>query len=250
MTSSNLSRAREQPSSTTPVVSCRDIRKTYKLGEQRLEVLKGISFDIMPGEFVAIMGPSGSGKSTLLNLIGALDTPTSGHLMLAGTDIAARDSDALAHLRNRLIGFVFQQFNLLRRTSALENVKLPLIYSQDHEHGRNSDAIALKRLADVGLEDRQHHTSAQLSGGQQQRVAIARALVTNPSLILADEPTGALDTKTSIDIMDLFTKLHTEGMTIIMVTHEPDIAAYAERLLRFRDGLLVDDVKQVPKAMS
>ncbi len=249
MTRTNVSPTEDQPqaSGRIPVVSCRDLRKTYKLGEQRLEVLKGISFDIMAGEFVAIMGPSGSGKSTLLNLIGALDTPTSGRLMLAGTDIGKLDSDALAHLRNRLIGFVFQQFNLLRRTSALENVKLPLIYSHDHVH--DPDAVALERLAEVGLEDRQHHTSAQLSGGQQQRVAIARALVTNPQLILADEPTGALDTKTSVDIMALFSKLHGAGMTIIMVTHEPDIAAYAERLLRFRDGLLVEDVKQVPKAM-
>ena len=249
MTLANASSFQDQPKGV-PVVSCRDLRKTYKLGEQRLDVLQGISFDIMPGEFVAIMGPSGSGKSTLLNLIGALDTPTSGSLMLAGTDIAHLDSDSLAHLRNRLIGFVFQQFNLLRRTSALENVKLPLIYSHDPEHARDADGVALQRLTEVGLEDRQHHTSAQLSGGQQQRVAIARALVTNPRLILADEPTGALDTKTSIDIMDLFTKLHKEGMTIVMVTHEPDIAAYAERLLRFRDGLLVEDVKQVPKVMS
>lgn len=230
-----------------PVVSCRDLKKTYMLGEQPLEVLKGISFDIMPAEFVAIMGPSGSGKSTLLNLIGALDVPTSGHLAIGGTDIADLDSDALAHLRNRLIGFVFQQFNLLRRTSALENVKLPLLYSEGLVG--DADAVALRRLAEVGLADRQNHTSAQLSGGQQQRVAIARALVTDPKLILADEPTGALDTKTSKDIMDLFTKLHSQGMTIIMVTHEPDIASYAGRLLRFRDGQLVEDVQQVPRAM-
>ncbi|MGD9670082.1 MAG: ABC transporter ATP-binding protein [Hyphomicrobiaceae bacterium] len=248
MISTLPSRATGADPATTPVVSCRDLGKTYMLGERRLEVLKGISFDIMPAEFVAIMGPSGSGKSTLLNLIGALDTPTSGHLSLAGTDITARSSDELAHLRNRLIGFVFQQFNLLRRTSALENVKLPLLYSE--RQSTDPDSVALQRLAQVGLADRSDHTSAQLSGGQQQRVAIARALVTDPQLILADEPTGALDTKTSKDIMELFTRLHDEGMTIIMVTHEPDIAAYAGRLLRFRDGELIEDVRQVPKAMS
>ncbi len=248
MTDATLSAAAARDPATTPVVSCRDLAKTYMLGERPLEVLKGITFDIMPAEFVAIMGPSGSGKSTLLNLIGALDTPTSGHLALAGTDITTLDSDALAHLRNRSIGFVFQQFNLLRRTSALENVKLPLLYSE--RPVADSDALALRRLSQVGLVDRSHHTSAQLSGGQQQRVAIARALVTDPKIILADEPTGALDTKTSMDIMELFTKLHDAGMTIIMVTHEPDIAAYAGRLLRFRDGQLVEDVRQVPKGMS
>jgi ABC-type lipoprotein export system ATPase subunit len=230
-----------------PVVSCRDLTKTYIMGEQKLQVLRGVSFDIMPGEFVAIMGPSGSGKSTLLNLIGALDSPTSGTLQIDGTDVSGLGSDELAHLRNRTIGFVFQQFNLLRRTSALDNVKLPLMYSAHKLE--NADAAARKRLVEVGLGDRQGHTAAQLSGGQQQRVAIARALVTDPRLILADEPTGALDTKTSEDIMQLFTKLHGEdGLTIIMVTHEPDVAAYAERLLRFRDGLLVEDVRQTPKA--
>jgi putative ABC transport system ATP-binding protein len=231
-----------------PVLSCRDLTKTYIMGEQSLQVLRGVSFDVWPGEFVAIMGPSGSGKSTLLNLIGALDTPTSGNLTIGGTDVGGLGSDDLAHLRNSVVGFVFQQFNLLRRTSALDNVKLPLLYSirpiEDlHE-------VARKRLIEVGLGDRQDHTPSQLSGGQQQRVAIARALVTNPKLILADEPTGALDTHTSADIMELFTKLHHAGMTIIMVTHEPDIADYAERLLRFRDGLLVDDVRQTPKVMA
>jgi ABC-type lipoprotein export system ATPase subunit len=228
-----------------PVVSCRDIRKTYVMGEQSLDVLRGVSFDILPGEFVAIMGPSGSGKSTLLNLIGALDSPTSGTLTIAGTDVAGLDSDALADLRNRFIGFVFQQFNLLRRTSALDNVRLPLLYAM----GRTVDgeAAARKRLTEVGLGDRLDHTPSQLSGGQQQRVAIARALVTDPKLILADEPTGALDTNTSNDIMRLFGQLHRTGMTVIMVTHEPDIAEYAERVLRFRDGMLVEDVRQIPK---
>jgi ABC-type lipoprotein export system ATPase subunit len=217
------------------------------MGEQSLQVLRGVSFDVQPGEFVAIMGPSGSGKSTLLNLIGALDSPTSGTLRIAGTDVSGLDDDELAHLRNRIIGFVFQQFNLLRRTSALENVKLPLLYSTTPID--DPDGVARKRLFEVGLGERQDHTAAQLSGGQQQRVAIARALVTDPKLILADEPTGALDTQASKDLLELFTKFHHAGMTIIMVTHEPDIAAYAGRLLRFRDGLLVDDMRQTPKAM-
>jgi putative ABC transport system ATP-binding protein len=231
-----------------PVVSCRELTKTYVMGEQTLQALRGVSFDVQPGEFVAIMGPSGSGKSTLLNLIGALDTPTSGELTIGGTDVGGLTSDELAHLRNRVIGFVFQQFNLLRRTSALDNVKLPLLYSMS----RTGDAeeAARKRLVEVGLGDRQDHTPSQLSGGQQQRVAIARALVTDPQIILADEPTGALDTRTSMDIMTLFTALHKTGMTIIMVTHEPDIADYAERLLRFRDGMLVDDIRQTPKVMA
>jgi putative ABC transport system ATP-binding protein len=231
-----------------PVVSCSDLTKTYSMGEHSLQVLRGVSFDVRPGEFVAIMGPSGSGKSTLLNLIGALDTPTSGSLTIGGTDVGGLDDDELAHLRNRVIGFVFQQFNLLRRTSALDNVKLPLLYSTAQMD--DMDEAASKRLVEVGLGDRQDHTPSQLSGGQQQRVAIARALVTDPQLILADEPTGALDTQTSKDIMELFTKLHRTGMTIIMVTHEADIADYAERLLRFRDGVLVDDVRQVPKVMA
>jgi putative ABC transport system ATP-binding protein len=238
---------RPQPAGQ-PVVSCRDLTKTYVMGEQSLQVLRGVSFDVRPGEFVAVMGPSGSGKSTLLNLIGALDTPTSGSLRIGGTDVSGLSSDELAHLRNRFIGFVFQQFNLLRRTSALDNVKLPLVYSTAHI--KDADAAARQRLTEVGLGDRQDHTAAQLSGGQQQRVAIARALVTDPQLILADEPTGALDTRTSADIMQLFTKLHLQGMTIIMVTHEPDIAEYAGRLLRFRDGVLVDDVRQNPKVTA
>ena len=238
---------RPQPAGQ-PVVSCRDLTKTYVMGEQSLQVLRGVSFDVRPGEFVAVMGPSGSGKSTLLNLIGALDTPTSGALTIGGTDISGLSGDELAHLRNRIIGFVFQQFNLLRRTSSLDNVKLPLLYSTARLN--NAAAAARQRLIEVGLGDRQDHTPGQLSGGQQQRVAIARALVTDPRLILADEPTGALDTQTSADIMQLFTKLHQAGMTIIMVTHEPDIAEYAERLLRFRDGLLVEDVRQTPKVTA
>ncbi|MDX2264231.1 MAG: ABC transporter ATP-binding protein [Hyphomicrobiales bacterium] len=233
---------------TAPLIACRDVTKTYVMGEQSLQVLKGVSFEIARGEFVAIMGPSGSGKSTLLNLIGALDTPTSGQLFIDGADIGALGADALADLRNRVIGFVFQQFNLLKRTSALENVKLPLLYAG--ERGRDADARAEKRLREVGLGERLDHTPAQLSGGQQQRVAMARALVTDPQLILADEPTGALDTETSIEIMKLLSELHRKGLTVVLVTHEPDIAEYAERLLRFRDGLLIEDIRQRPRAAA
>lgn len=232
----------------TPIISCRDLRKSYPMGEQMLEVLKGVSFDIWPGEFVAIMGPSGSGKSTLLNLIGALDKPSSGGLTIDGSEIGGLDSDELAHLRNRVIGFVFQQFNLLSRTSALDNVKLPLLYAR--RTIVDPDAMARERLAEVGLEERADHTPGQLSGGQQQRVAIARALVTGPKIILADEPTGALDTRTSNELMALFTKLHRRKMTIVMVTHEPEVAAYAERLMRFRDGQLESDTRQLPQTIS
>jgi ABC-type lipoprotein export system ATPase subunit len=187
------------------------------------------------------MGPSGSGKSTLMNLIGALDTPTSGELAINGVSIASLDGDALADLRNRTIGFVFQQFNLLRRTTALENVKLPLAYARDASKQARGDELAAQRLREVGLADRMDHVPSQLSGGQQQRVAIARALVNSPSLILADEPTGALDTQTSEEIMHLFRRLCEQGMTVIIVTHEPDVAAYAARLLRVRDGRIVED---------
>lgn len=223
----------------TTLISARNLTKTYKMGEQTVHALREVSFEIMRGEFVAIMGPSGSGKSTLLNLLGALDTPTSGSLAIDGSDIAKLDQDALARLRNRVIGFVFQQFNLLQRTSALQNVKLPLLYMPNRPG--DMDELARKRLEQVGLGQRTDHTPSQLSGGQQQRVAIARALVTNPGLILADEPTGALDTETSIEIMKLFESLRASGLTIILVTHEPDIAEYAERILRFRDGRIVED---------
>ncbi len=230
----------QQPQAAAqPVISCRDLTKTYIMGEQSLQVLRGVSFDIWPGEFVAIMGPSGSGKSTLLNLIGALDSPTSGMLSIDGIEVGGLSGDELAHLRNRTIGFVFQQFNLLRRTSALENVKLPLLYSQSGLAG--ADAAARKRLAEVGLGDRLDHTPAQLSGGQQQRVAIARALVTNPRVILADEPTGALDTRTSFELMGLLQELNRDGMTVVLVTHEHDIATFASRIVGFRDGHVVDD---------
>jgi ABC-type lipoprotein export system ATPase subunit len=225
----------------TPVVSARNLSKTYQLGEVAVHALREVSFDIMRGEFVAIMGPSGSGKSTLMNLIGALDTPTSGELAINGVSIASLDGDELADLRNRTIGFVFQQFNLLRRTSALDNVKLPLAYARDASKQAQANELAAQRLREVGLAERMDHVPSQLSGGQQQRVAIARALVNAPSLILADEPTGALDTQTSEEIMHLFRRLCEQGMTVIIVTHEPDVAAYAARLLRVRDGRIVED---------
>ena len=224
-----------------PVVSARHLTKTYQLGEIAVHALRDVSFDIHPGEFVAIMGPSGSGKSTLMNLIGALDTPTSGELAINGTPISSLGKDQLADLRNRTIGFVFQQFNLLARTSALDNVKLPLAYSRDKVKMARGDELAAQRLQEVGLGNRMDHVPSQLSGGQQQRVAIARALVNSPSLILADEPTGALDTETSLEIMALFRRLTESGMTVILVTHEPDVAAHAKRLLRVRDGRIVED---------
>jgi putative ABC transport system ATP-binding protein len=224
-----------------PVVSAQHLTKTYQLGEFDVHALRDVSFQIHRGEFVAIMGPSGSGKSTLMNLIGALDTPTSGDLSIDGVPIGSLDRDALAKLRNRTIGFVFQQFNLLPRTTALENVKLPLVYSRNPEWLAQASELAEKRLREVGLGERMRHVPSQLSGGQQQRVAIARALVNSPSLILADEPTGALDTETSLEIMGLFKRLTQQGMTVIIVTHEPDVAAHAQRLLRVRDGRIVED---------
>ena len=225
-----------------PLIAARHLDKTYQLGEQQVQALRDVSFEIQPGEFVAIMGPSGSGKSTLMNIIGALDTPSAGTMEIDGADVAGMNADQLADLRNRTIGFVFQQFNLLRRTTALDNVKLPLLYSRHRPPDLNLAARA--SLAQVNLSDRLDHQPSQLSGGQQQRVAIARALVNSPRLILADEPTGALDTHTSAEIMALFTRLNAAGLTIIVVTHEPDVATYARRLLRMRDGRLVADERQ------
>jgi len=222
-----------------PVVAARNLCKTYQLGEQAVHALRDVSFEIQHGEFVAIMGPSGSGKSTLMNLIGALDVPTAGELRLDGVSVATLDRDQLAGLRNHTIGFVFQQFNLLARTTALDNVKLPLTYAEPRP--ADPDAIARRCLEQVGLGDRMDHVPSRLSGGQQQRVAIARALVNGPSLILADEPTGALDSATSLEILNLFRALNAQGMTIIMVTHELDVASHARRLLRVRDGKLVED---------
>ena len=227
---------------TAPLIVADDVRKTYVLGEQTVRALDGASFAINEGEFVAIMGPSGSGKSTMMNLIGALDVPTSGALLLNGRNIAELSSDALADLRNRTIGFVFQQFNLLPRTIALRQVMLPLVYA----HPRHTDAEGAARrcLAAVDLANRMDHLPSQLSGGQQQRVAIARALVNAPKLLLADEPTGALDTRTTEEIMQLFCQLNAEGITVVLVTHEPDVAAYARRKIVFRDGRILEDKVQ------
>ena len=228
-----------------PLIAARHLCKTYQLGEQQVQALRDVSFEIQPGDFVAIMGPSGSGKSTLMNMIGALDSPTAGAMEIDGADVASMNPDQLADVRNRTIGFVFQQFNLLRRTSALENVKLPLLYSRHRPPDLNQAARASLELVNLG--DRAGHQPSQLSGGQQQRVAIARALVNSPRLMLADEPTGALDSQTSADIMALFTRLNAAGLTIIVVTHEPDVAAYARRLLRMRDGRLVADERTAGK---
>ena len=225
------------------LIEARSLVKTYCMGEQVVQALNGVSLDIDAGEFVAIMGASGSGKSTLMNILGCLDRPSSGTLHLAGEEVDGLDGDALASIRNRRIGFVFQQFNLLPRTSALDNVELPMVYAGVKPAERRTRAlVALQR---VGLADRAAHTPAELSGGQQQRVAIARALVNQPSLILADEPTGALDTHTSEEIMQLLAELNGQGMTIVMVTHEADIASWARRRVVFRDGRIVEDRLQL-----
>jgi putative ABC transport system ATP-binding protein len=227
------------------LIDVRDLVKTYTLGDQALQALDGVSLQIQAGDFVAIMGASGSGKSTLMNILGCLDTPTSGEYRLAGEPVHRMRADALARLRNRQIGFVFQQFNLLPRTSALENVELPMVYAGVKAAERRTRALAA--LQRVGLGARADHTPNQLSGGQQQRVAIARALVNQPSLILADEPTGALDSKTSEDVMALLADLHRQGLTVVLVTHENDIAAWAQRVLVFRDGRVVEDRAQAPR---
>ena len=227
------------------LIEIRDLRKIYALGEEPVAALDGVSLTIDSGEFVAIMGASGSGKSTLLNILGCLDTPTSGSYLLDGIEVAKRTPTELAHVRNRKLGFVFQNFNLLARTSAIENVELPDFYL--NRLGRTARrARALELLKRVGLEGRGTHTPAQLSGGQQQRVAIARALMNAPPVLFADEPTGNLDTKSSVEIMNLFTELSAEGITIVMVTHEDDIAAYAKRHLVMRDGHLIRDERTTP----
>ena len=221
------------------VIKIRDIRRDFPLGQEIVKVLKGIDLDIEKGEYVALMGPSGSGKSTLMNLLGCLDTPTSGSYELNGQDVSNMSDDELADIRNTEIGFVFQTFNLLPRTTALENVALPMIYAGASKAARTTRAEEV--LTDVGLADRMDHKPNQLSGGQRQRVAVGRALVNKPSIILADEPTGNLDTKTSIEIMEIFEKIHSEGNTVILVTHEPDIADHAHRIIRLRDGLVESD---------
>jgi putative ABC transport system ATP-binding protein len=222
------------------MISISDMRKIYTMGDVEVNALQGVSFTIQRGEFVAIMGPSGSGKSTLMNLLGCLDTPTSGSYQLDGVEVAPLSGDDLARIRARKLGFIFQQYNLLPRLSALRNVELPLIYrgvSAIERHRRAAIALQI-----VGMDERMHHRPNELSGGQQQRVAIARALIGSPTVILADEPTGALDTKTSAELMAVLQRLNREqGLTVIMVTHEPDIAAYAERVLVLRDGLLISD---------
>jgi putative ABC transport system ATP-binding protein len=226
-----------------PLIRTQGLEKIYRLGESEVHALAGVSIDIAEGEFVAVMGPSGSGKSTFMNLIGCLDRPTHGQYALGGQDVSTLDSDALAGMRNHSIGFVFQNFNLLARTPAIENVELPLVYAGVPAPERR--ARATEMLARVGLEGRVHHLPSQLSGGQQQRVAIARALVTRPLLILADEPTGALDSHTSLELMALFQELNRGGMTVVLVTHEPDVARFARRVLRFLDGRVVADEANV-----
>ncbi len=221
------------------LIQARDLTKAYTMGDQTVHALRGVSLDIAEGEMVAIMGASGSGKSTLMNILGCLDQPRTGSYRLAGEPVQDMAPDALASIRNRRIGFVFQQFNLLPRTSALENVELPMVYAGVPAAQRNQRARAA--LERVGLGQRRHHTPAELSGGQQPRVAIARALVNHPQLILADEPTGALDSQTSEDIMQLLTDLNRQGMTVVLVTHEADIAAWARRMLVFKDGHIVED---------
>ena len=222
-----------------PIIHLEDIRKSYFMGRQAIPVLKGITMEIQRNEYVALMGPSGSGKSTLMNILGCLDTPTSGKYILNGQDVSEMQDDDLAAVRNKEIGFVFQQFNLLPRLSALENVALPLVYAGMGKKQRNE--IAFEVIKKVGLEDRSHHKPNEMSGGQCQRVAIARALVNSPSLILADEPTGNLDTRTSAEIMEIFGRIHEGGNTVVLVTHEEDIAHYAHRVIRLRDGVIETD---------
>jgi putative ABC transport system ATP-binding protein len=221
------------------VIHLQDIRKSYFMGRQELEVLKGVSLDIHNNEYVALMGPSGSGKSTLMNILGCLDSPTAGTYVLNGNDVSQMPDDDLAEVRNKEIGFVFQQFNLLPRLTALENVALPLVYAGIPRKQRNE--MAMEVLRKVDLTERSHHRPNELSGGQCQRVAVARALVNNPSIILADEPTGNLDSKTSHEIMELFNRIYDDGNTVVLVTHEEDISRFARRIIRLRDGVLESD---------
>lgn len=221
------------------IIHLENIRKSYFMGKNELEVLKGLSLNINKNEYVALMGPSGSGKSTLMNIIGCLDTPSAGKYILNNNDVSKMEDNALADVRNKEIGFVFQQFNLLPRLTALENVALPLVYAGMGRKLRNEKAMHV--LSMVNLTDRSHHRPNELSGGQSQRVAIARALVNDPAIILADEPTGNLDTKTSYEIMDIFGQIHTNGNTVVLVTHEEDIATHAHRVVRLRDGVIESD---------
>ena len=224
-----------------PVIDIREIVKVYGRGAGQVAALRGVSFRVEPGEMLAIMGASGSGKSTLMNIVGCLDKPSAGQYYLRGEDVGRLGRDQLAEIRNQRIGFVFQSFNLLARTSALENVALPLVYSAGKGAGIGIEERARASLAQVGLADRAHHVPSQLSGGQQQRVAVARALVNDPALLLADEPTGNLDTRTSVEVMQVFQALNAKGMTVALITHETDIAEYASRVIVLRDGLIVED---------
>ena len=228
-----------------PVIHLQDIRKCYYMGKQELEVLKGITLDINRNEYVALMGPSGSGKSTLMNILGCLDSPTSGTYILNGNDVSTMHDNQLADIRNREIGFVFQQFNLLPRLTAMENVALPLVYAGIPKKQRTEMAMEVLRKV-----DRSHHRPNQMSGGQCQRVAIARALVNNPSMILADEPTGNLDSKTSHEIMEIFNKIHADGNSVVLVTHEEDISRFAHRVIRLKDGLLESDRLNPKESMT
>jgi putative ABC transport system ATP-binding protein len=236
------------PAITSPLIDVADVSKVYRLGDTELCALDRVSLSVSAGEFVAIMGSSGSGKSTLMNIVGCLDRPTTGHYRLAGRDVSQRSRAELAEIRNQLIGFVFQSFNLLPRTTATDNVELPLIYGGVPSRERQKRARAA--LTRVGLGDRLHHFPSQLSGGQQQRVAIARAIVNEPRIVLADEPTGNLDTRTSEAVMALFQDLWRTGLTIIYVTHEPDVAQYASRVVILRDGRIQSDVRQEPRLAS
>ncbi len=239
---------RAPAANATPVVRAAGIEKTYRMGDVSVQALRGVSLELLPGEFVAIMGASGSGKSTFMNVVGCLDRPSAGSYFLDGEEVSRLSRDALARARGRAIGFVFQGFNLLPRTSALENVELPMVYqgiSTRERHARAAEA-----LARVGLADRLDHTTAQLSGGQQQRVAIARALVNRPKLLLADEPTGNLDSATSEDVMSLFQALNDEGLTILLVTHETDIAEHARRRVIFKDGLVLSDAPVLQRRLA
>jgi putative ABC transport system ATP-binding protein len=230
------------------VVLLKDVAKVYTMGDEQVEAMKGVSFSVELGEFVAIMGASGSGKSTCMNILGCLDVPSRGSYLLDGVNVGELSNNQLAEIRNKKLGFVFQGFNLLARTTARENVELPLVYGQVPAAQRRVRAMAA--LERVGLTGRENHFSNQLSGGQQQRVAIARALVNEPSIILADEPTGNLDSKTTVEIMSIFQELNSQGITIIMVTHEPDVAAFTGRHIIFRDGLVIGDTRHAPKTAA
>lgn len=230
------------------VIKIRNITRDFYLGQEVVKVLKGIDLDIEKGEYVAFMGPSGSGKSTLMNILGCLDTPTSGQYILNGNDVSKMSDNDLAEIRNKEIGFVFQTFNLLPRTTALDNVALPMIYAGASKTERKERAE--KVLKDVGLADRMDHKPNQLSGGQRQRVAVGRALVNKPSIILADEPTGNLDSKTSVEIMNLFDEIHASGNTVILVTHEEEIARHAHRIIRLRDGMVESDERQIAQVKA